>query len=97
MKDDDLVYAVAFMGAPSIIVERLANGSELSNALQLAQHLSDMGFKVNQTNDELQDIANKSNIEIHFNEERNIAVSQVFKCFFEMFRKETFFKLQEKC
>ena len=85
------------MGAPSIIVERLANGSELSNALQLAQHLADMGFKVNQTNDELRDIANKSNIKINFNEERNNAVSQVFRrCFVEMFLKKTFFKLQEK-
>ena len=75
LKDDDMIYSVAFIGAPSIIVERLANGSELSNALQLTQSLVDIGFEANQSGEQQEEIAKKNNMKIQYDREKNIAVN----------------------
>ncbi len=43
MKDDDFVIPVAFMGAPTIGIERLENGTEPISALKCLQNMYTVG------------------------------------------------------
>ena len=75
MKNDDLVFSVAYMGAPGVIVKWLASGTELPKALQFNQYLIDEGFEINQSKEEIEKLAKKSNLKLESSEDGKTLVS----------------------
>jgi len=72
LKDDDMVYCVAFMGAPLIYTEMLPSGAELPNALQLTQCMIENGFADSDITDEYRKKqAEKLNVDLISEEDGN--------------------------
>lgn len=61
---------MAYMGAPEILYERLANNEQLPLVLQVAQQLTDLGFRPGQNLQEIKDIASENHITVEGDSEK---------------------------